>query len=163
MCISKAKSRLITSRWRKPGVPPALPPGAKIFTMRSIITDSVVLPATAESLWDMYLDPGQHAAFTGKPVTIGAEDGAKFVAFDGVLTGMMLRAERPHLIVQSWRSMKFHDEDPDSTLILVFSPNGQQGRIDLVHLDVPSHDYDDVVAGWKKYYWDPWRDFLRAG
>lgn len=131
--------------------------------MRTIITDSVVLPASAEKLFEMYLDPVRHAAFTGKPVTIGAEQGASFEAFDGVLTGTILRVVRPRLVVQSWRSALFHDEDPDSTLILTFTPEQDQGRIDLVHLDVPGHDYDDVVAGWKKYYWDPWREYLLRG
>lgn len=128
---------------------------------RTIITDTVVLPASAEELFETYLDPVKHAAFTGKPVTIAAEQGAPFEAFDGVLTGTILQLVRPHLIVQSWRSALFHDEDPDSTLILTFTPEQDQGRIDLVHLDVPGHDYGDVVVGWKKYYWDPWREFLQ--
>jgi activator of HSP90 ATPase len=129
--------------------------------MRSIITDSVVLPASAEKLFEMFLDPDEHAAFTGKPVTIGAEQGAAFEAFDGMLTGKMLHVVGSRLIVQSWRSCKFHEEDPDSTLMLTFTSEDNLGRIDLVHLDVPAHDYDDVVAGWKKHYWQPWREYLR--
>ncbi len=128
--------------------------------MRSIITDAVVLPAPAEKLFEMYLDPAQHAAFTGKPVTIGVEQGASFEAFDGMLTGTILHVVRPRLVVQSWRSALFHAENPDSTLIITFTTEQNEGRIDLVHLDVPEHDYDDVVAGWKKFYWDPWREFL---
>jgi activator of HSP90 ATPase len=128
--------------------------------MRSVIQQSVVLPAPAEMLFEMYLDPAQHAAFTGFPVTIGSEPGAAFEAFCGQLSGVMLAAVQPRLIVQSWRSVKFKDHDPDSTLILTFTPERLQrdcGRIDLVHLDVPDHDYQDVVTGWDKYYWTPWR------
>jgi activator of HSP90 ATPase len=128
--------------------------------MRSIITDTVLLPASAEKLQEMYLDPNEHASITGKPVTIGPEQGASFEAFDGMLTGKILQVVRPGLIVQSWRSCKFHEEDLDSTLILTFTTENEQGRIDLVHLDVPQHDYDDVVAGWKKHYWIPWREYL---
>ena len=47
---------------------------------------AVELPATPEKLFDMYLDPRQHAAITGAPVQIGPESGAAFSAFDGVLT-----------------------------------------------------------------------------
>jgi activator of HSP90 ATPase len=131
--------------------------------VRSVIRQSVVLPASAEALFDGYLDPVTHAAFTGFPVTISDESDSTFQAFAGQLSGTILVAVRPHLIVQSWRSTKFNAADPDSTLILVFSPdasNSGQGRIDLVHLDVPQHDHDDVVAGWSKYYWEPWRDYL---
>jgi len=128
--------------------------------MRSIITDSVVLPAPADRLFAMYLDPAQHAAFTGHPVAIGARPGAMFEAFGGQLTGQILHVVELQLIVQSWRSTQFRDEDRDSTLILTFTPEGEHGRIELVHLDVPDHDFDGVNEGWRKFYWSPWRDAL---
>ncbi len=52
------------------------------------------------------------------------------------------------------------DKDPDSTLILSLTSEGDDGRIDLVHLDVPDQDYDAVNQGWEKYYWIPWRTYL---
>jgi activator of HSP90 ATPase len=131
--------------------------------MKNIIRQSVVLPATADALFEMYLDPAAHGALTGFPVTIGDESGAPFRAFEGQLSGTMLVVVRPQLIVQSWRSTKFAAGDQDSTLILLFSPDACDkhcGQIDLLHLDVPEHDYDGVTAGWHKYYWTPWRAYL---
>lgn len=131
--------------------------------MRSIIQQSVVLPAAAEELFEMYLDSATHAAFTGWPVEIGPQPGAAFRAFGGQLSGMILAVVRTRLIVQSWRSTKFRLVDGDSTLILQFSAesdDSNQGRIDLVHVDVPEHDYQDVVEGWQKYYWSPWKTYL---
>jgi hypothetical protein len=131
--------------------------------MRRVIQQSVVLPAPAESLFEMYLDATTHAAVTGFPVEISAEPGAPFHAFNKQISGQNLAAVRPYLIVQSWRSVKFHDADPDSTLILTFmsEPNdAQHGRVDLVHLDVPEHDYQDVIKGWQTHYWNPWRTYL---
>ena len=128
--------------------------------MRSVITQSVVLPASAASLFDMYLDPRAHEAITGAPVTIGSVLGSEFRAFGGVLTGTILAVVHSSLIVQSWRSAQFESADPDSTLTLSFQSEGANGRIDLVHLDVPDHDYNSVVEGWEKFYWTPWRQFL---
>ena len=128
--------------------------------MRSIIHQTVVLPASAESLFEMYLDPAAHGAWSGGDVRISGEAGAEFEAFGGALSGQILEVVRPRLVVQSWRSTAFHKENLDSTLILNFTPEGNEGRIDLVHLDVPSHDYDQVVEGWQKYYWEPWREYL---
>jgi uncharacterized protein YndB with AHSA1/START domain len=128
--------------------------------MRSVITQSVLLPAPAEALFAAYLDPVRHAAITGGAVTIAPTPGSRFVAFDGVLNGTTLAVVPSRLIVQSWRSAKFHDDDPDSTLVLSFTPDGDQGRIDLVHLDVPDHDRQGVDEGWELYYWTPWRRFL---
>ena len=128
--------------------------------MRSVIQQSIVLPATIEQLFDMYLSPAEHAAITGAPVKIGEAQGAEFRAFDGTLTGTVLAVVRPRLIVQSWRSTAFKPEDPDSTLVITFSPVDSGARIDLVHTDVPDHDFDGVTQGWEKYYWVPWRNYL---
>ena len=128
--------------------------------MRNVIYKSVVLAAPAEKLFNMYLDPSLHAAITGAPVTIGEQSGSVFGAFDGRLSGMILQVVRPSLIVQSWRSFHFREEDPDATLIITFNPEGKQGRIDLVHLDVPDHDYDAVNRGWETRYLTPWREYL---
>jgi hypothetical protein len=54
------------------------------------------------------------------------------------------------------------DEDPDSTLILYFTSEGDEGRIDLVHLDVPDQDCEGVNQGWEKYYWTPWHTYLAS-
>jgi activator of HSP90 ATPase len=128
--------------------------------MRTIIKQSIVLPASAEELYAMYLDPTRHAAITGAPVSISPESGSPFSAFEGRLGGTMLSVIPPRLVVQSWRSPHFNAGDPDSTLILAFVPEGKDGRIDLVHIDVPEQDYQGVTQGWETHYWEPWRRYL---
>ncbi len=128
--------------------------------MRNVITQTVVLAAPAQRLFAMYLDPAVHAAITGSPVTVSRQAGSEFQAFGGVLTGTMLAVYEPRLIVQSWRSSQFRPEDADSTLILSFHATPEGGQIDLIHLDVPDHDFVGVTEGWEKYYWGPWRSYL---
>lgn len=130
--------------------------------MRNVIYKSVAMPASPEELFTMYLDPSVHAAFTGAPVVIGDKSGSEFRAFDGRLQGTIWQVVRSRLIVQSWRSFAFKAEDPDSTLIIAFAPEGDQGRIDLVHLDVPDHDYEKVTQGWEPRYFAPWRKYLEG-
>jgi uncharacterized protein YndB with AHSA1/START domain len=108
----------------------------------------------------MYLNPKTHGAITGGKVVIGARPGSKFRAFGGALQGRMLQTVPGRLIVQAWRSTPFRKSDVDSTLIIRFTPKGKSGRIDLVHVNVPDHDYNGVNKGWKKYYWKPWRKYL---
>ncbi|SFI28523.1 Activator of Hsp90 ATPase homolog 1-like protein [Collimonas sp. OK307] len=128
--------------------------------MRNVIYKTVVLKAPPEALFEMYVDPVMHQAITGLPVTIGGEAGAEFSAFDGALTGVMLQVAKPRLIVQTWRSSAFTADDPDSILILSFHTQGEHGRIELVHLDVPDQDYEQVKIGWREKYFEPWREFL---
>jgi activator of HSP90 ATPase len=128
--------------------------------MPRIVVQSVTLPARARDLYAMYLSPRAHGAITGGKVVIGSRPGSKFRAFGGALTGRMLQTVPGRLIVQSWRSTPFRKSDADSTLMLRFTPRGRSGRIDLVHVNVPNHDYNGVDKGWKNYYWKPWRKYL---
>ena len=128
--------------------------------MSGVISQTVHLPASADSLFQMYLDPSEHEAITGAPVTIGDTPGTPFSAFEGALSGRILAIVKSRLIVQSWRSTDFKSADPDSTLILSFTSQENSGQIDLVHLDVPDHDFDAVSEGWENFYWKPWRDYL---
>ena len=128
--------------------------------MAKIVRQSVVLPASSKELYAMYLSPRGHGAITGGKVQIGSRTGSSFRAFGGALRGRMLQTIPGRLIVQSWRSTAFRKSDPDSTLIIRFTPAGKRGRVDLVHVNVPDHDYNGVNKGWKSYYWKPWRKLL---
>ena len=120
------------------------------------------LPASAERLFDMYLDSEAHQAFTGAPVTIEPRAGTPFRAFDGMLSGTMLHVVPGRLIVQSWRSANWARDVVDSILVLSFVPQAEGGRIELVHAGVPDDDFAGVSHGWEKYYWTPWRAHLEA-
>ncbi len=128
--------------------------------MPKIIQQSVTLPAPPDKLFEMYLSPRKHAAIAGGPVSISSKEGSRFRAFDGMISGKTLHVVPKHMVVQSWRGSHWKEEDIDSTLILTFWPNGDQGRIELVHVNVADSDYEGVKEGWEKYYWKPWRELL---
>jgi len=117
--------------------------------------------APPERLFDMYLSPRHHSAFTGAPVKIAARHGAPFRAFHGQLTGTILHVVRKRLIVQSWRSVNWPADAVDSTLILTFAVQGDGARIELVHVNVPEEDFAGVSHGWEKFYWVPWKKYLK--
>ncbi len=127
------------------------------------IVCSVKFKASANQLYDLYMDPRRHAAFTGGgKVKISPKPGSPFAAFGGMLSGTTLAADPGKLIVLRWRSCEFHKTDPDSILIIYFTDEGKQGRIDLVHINVPPHDHAGVTSGWKTYYWNPLKKYLAA-
>jgi activator of HSP90 ATPase len=118
------------------------------------------LPATPETLFEMYLDAEAHTAFTGFPVTIEPRPGAPFRAFDGKISGTILHIEPQKLIVQTWRSVNWYEDDIDSVLVLTFWPEDAGARIELAQINVSDRDFAGVSHGWEKYYWTPWRDYL---
>lgn len=129
--------------------------------MSGTIQQTVILPASAERLFDMYLNPRIHEAFTGAPVIIDSEAGAEFRAFNNMIFGKMLYVVPKRLIVQAWRAAHWKLEDLDSILILTFRPDGDHGRIELTHVNIPEHDFEGVNQGWENYYWKPWREYLQ--
>lgn len=120
------------------------------------------LPAPPDKLFDMYLDPAAHAAFTGFPVTLEPRAGGAFRAFDGMLSGTLLHIEPKKLIVQTWRSANWPAAAIDSVLTLSFWSENDGARIELVHVNVAEGDFAGVSQGWEKYYWTPWRAYLIA-
>ncbi|MGA3068170.1 MAG: SRPBCC domain-containing protein [Tepidisphaeraceae bacterium] len=131
--------------------------------MTKPIVQSVKFAASAMELYELYMDPKRHAAFTGGgKVKISAKPGSPFSAFDKMLSGSTLLAVPGKLIVQRWRSHIFKETDPDSILVIYFRQDGKQGRIDLTHVNVPPHDHAGVTQGWKTYYWEPLAKYLRA-
>ena len=128
--------------------------------MARTIQIAASLPAPPEQLFDMYLDPLEHAAFTGMPVTVSAAPGSTFSAFNGVITGTILQVVPKRLIVQSWRSPYWGASDVDSTLVLSFLADKDGARIELTQVNVVDADFAGVSQGWEKYYWAPWREYL---
>lgn len=128
-----------------------------------ILAASFPAPTTPERLFDIYLDPQSHAAFTGAPVTIEPRPASLFRAFDGALSGTMLHIEPKRLIVQTWRSANWSTEAIDSVLVLSFWPQEDGARIELVQVNVPDDDFAGVSQGWEHYYWTPWRAYLIGG
>ena len=124
------------------------------------IRQSVTLNASPEELYETFLDSRKHAAVTGAPTKIDRKVGGRFTAFNGQLKGRTLLVEPKRLIVQAWRSSQWKPEDPDSILVLRFSKAAQGGLIDLVHVNVPAGDHKGVTAGWRMYYWRPWKSYL---
>jgi activator of HSP90 ATPase len=131
--------------------------------MTKTIQQSVKFNASPETLYEMYMDSRKHSASTGSPAKLGQKAGSSFTAFGGMLEGRTLMLVPGKMIVQAWRSGVWKKTDADSILVLTFRKDGSGGRVDLAHVNVPEHDHQGVTKGWEKYYWKPWREYLKTG
>ncbi len=129
--------------------------------MTRAIQQSVVLPAPPEELFRTFLNSHMHSAVTGGLAKIRAKVGGKWSAWGGAISGRNLLIVPDKMIVQAWRSSAFKKSEPDSILVLTFSKAKGGGRIDLVHVNVPSYDHKGVSEGWPTYYWKPWKAYLK--
>jgi activator of HSP90 ATPase len=129
--------------------------------MTRAIQQSVVLAAPPEELFRTFLDSRKHSAVTGGPAKMSGKTGEKWSAWGGMIFGRNLLIVPERMIVQAWRSCVFKKSEPDSILVLTFSKAKGGGRIDLVHVNVPPYDHKGVREGWPKYYWKPWKAYLK--
>lgn len=125
------------------------------------IIQSIKLPATPEALYRTIVDSKLHTAMTGMPARMSDKVGAKWSAFGGSISGRNLMLVPGKMIVQAWRSTQFKKTDPDSVMVMTFTKVADGARIDLVHVNVAAKDHNGVTNGWKKYYWEPWRAYLK--
>ena len=129
--------------------------------MSKVIQQSVTFGAPAAKLFTLYMDARKHASATGGPVVVSRKPGSRFSAFGGGVVGRTLAVVPGRLVVQAWRGGTWPKTDADSLLILSFADTPRGGRVDLVHANVPAHDYGGVKNGWRNYYWKPWKAYLR--
>ena len=78
--------------------------------------------ATAEELFDIFVNPQKHSAIHGGATTkISGKEGDSFSLLNGNLNGKNLLIVPHRMIVQSWRGNIWKKDDLDSILILVFA------------------------------------------
>jgi len=77
---------------------------------------STVLTASAKQVYEAWLSSKEHGAMTGGAARIDPVVGGRFSAWDGYITGATLELEPYRRIVQSWRTIEFPADAPDSRL-----------------------------------------------
>jgi uncharacterized protein YndB with AHSA1/START domain len=123
------------------------------------IKDKVVIPATPEEVFDAFIDPKKHTAFTGSKATGSPKVGGKFTAWDGYISGKNLELEKGKRIVQEWITTEWPEGYAPSRLELTFTKVSSGTEISMVHSNVPAEQADDYKQGWIDFYWNLLKKF----
>ena len=116
-----------------------------------------------DDLWEMWLHGESHAAMTGSPASGEPVVGSEFSAWDGYISGENVVLEPTTLIVQSWRTTHFAEDDEDSRLELRFSESDDGGSVlHLSHTNLPEGSGDDYLEGWQRHYFEPMHEFFES-
>ena len=130
--------------------------------MASTIRQTVLVEAPPHVVFEALLDSKKHSAFTRDKAVISRKVGGSFTAFNGYIEGKNLRIERDKVIVQSWRTTEFEEDDPDSKVMFHFSKKGNGTRLMFVHSDVPERLAERFRQGWIDNYWVPLKAYLES-
>ena len=124
------------------------------------IKQTVTIEATPLEVYEAYVDPKKHAAFTGQSATGAPKVGGKFTAGDGYITGKYLALEKGKRILHEWTTTEWPEGYPVSTLELTLKAKGKKTELTMVHSKVPEEQVDYYAEGWKEYYWKPLQKYF---
>jgi len=119
------------------------------------ITQTAVVPAAPDDVYNAFVNSRKHAAFTQSPATGTARVGCAFTAWDGYISGVHRELIKGRRIVQDWRTTEWPAGAPPSRLTLTFTKVKGGTAVKLVHSKVPAEQADSYRQGWKDFYWSP--------
>jgi uncharacterized protein YndB with AHSA1/START domain len=123
-------------------------------------TLSTILPATPQAIYRAWLDTRLHSAMTGGAAIMSNQPGAKISAWDGYISGTNLELVPGERIVQTWRTTKFANTDPDSTITVHLLSTRDGTRLTLTHSNVPDGHTSYEHGGWQQFYFEPMRRYF---
>jgi activator of HSP90 ATPase len=136
----------------------------KTKPITTTIRQKVLIPeATPDDVFRAYLSSKEHTAITGSKATISSRKGAKFIAWDGYISGKNVELIRGKKIVQEWLTTEWPENYAPSTLDMTLVEKGDGTELIFVQTDVPKSQAASYRKGWWDSYWNPMKEYFAKG
>jgi uncharacterized protein YndB with AHSA1/START domain len=123
-------------------------------------TLTTTIPASAQDIYDAWLNSLAHSEMTGGQASMSDDIAAEVSAWDGYITGRNLELVPGERIVQSWRTTQFTDEHEDSVITMTLEDVEDGTLLTLVHSNVPDGQTSYEQGGWQEYYFEPMKEYF---
>jgi uncharacterized protein YndB with AHSA1/START domain len=124
----------------------------------------IVVAAEPQRVFSAWLDPREHASFTGGgEAIIEPWAGGRFIAWDGYIHGILLGVDQNARIVQTWRTTEFMPEHRDSRVVVEFEAARGGTRVRIKHADLPPSQAKKYEKGWVEHYLKPLQRYFAKG
>jgi len=124
------------------------------------IKQVTIIDAAPVEVYEAYVDPKKHAAFTGDSATGTPKVGGRFAAGSGYISGKYLKLEKGKRILHDWTTTEWPKGYPPSLVELILKPKGRKTELTMIHSKVPAEQAADYDQGWKDYYWEPMKKYF---
>jgi activator of HSP90 ATPase len=126
------------------------------------IKQTITFNAAPKEVYELIMDEKKHGAFTVGAAKISRKLKGKITVSDGYIMGYNIELEDGRKIVQAWH----FDEDGwpaehYSICTFVFTPKGGKTQLTFTQAGVPEHKAAALTRGWKDYYWQPMKAYLK--
>jgi len=124
------------------------------------IKQTVLVEASPLEVYEAYVSPKKHAAFTGSAAKGTPRAGCKFTAGDGYIAGKYVKLEKGKRIVHEWTTTEWPAGYPPSLVELILKAKGSKTELTMVHSKVPAEQVAYYAQGWRDYYWGPLKKYF---
>lgn len=127
------------------------------------IEQIIIFDALPDKVYDLLMNEEKHAAFTESEANISTEHAGKFSVFGGYCHGYNIELIKGEKIVQAWH----FDEDgwPESHFsictFIIEPSDSNRTKLSFLQTEVPAHKAESIAEGWREYYWEPMKAYLR--
>jgi activator of HSP90 ATPase len=125
-----------------------------------IIKQQIVFDATPDEIYSMLMSSVEHKAFTGDKAVISGKVGGKFSVFSGYAYGTNLELVPGKKIVQKWTSSDL-PEGHFTQVTFQLKKQANKTLLAFTQSKVPEENYKSLSDGWKEFYWNPMKQFIK--
>ena len=113
-----------------------------------------------EAIFDAWLSSEGHSQMTASPANVEERIDGAFSAWDGYIWGVTREIERPHRILQAWRTSEFPEDSPDSLVEILLEKVEGGTRLTLKHTNIPEGQAEEYKQGWEDFYFKPMKGYF---
>jgi activator of HSP90 ATPase len=127
------------------------------------IRQTATFKASPEKIYNLIMDEKKHEEFTGSKVTLSNKPNGEFSVFDGYCKGYNIELVKGKKIVQAWHFAE--DGWPDDHFSICnfeFEKVGDKTKLRFIQSEVPEHKVESLKEGWKQFYWDAIKKYLKS-
>jgi activator of HSP90 ATPase len=127
------------------------------------IKQTATFNATPEKIYNLIMDEKKHSEFTGSKAVTSTKRNGKFILFDGYVHGYNIELVKGKKIVQAWHFAEDGwPEDHFSICSFELVKEGDKTKLRFLQTNIPEHKVETLKDGWKQYYWDAIKLYLKS-
>ena len=127
------------------------------------IKQTVTFDASPEKVYKLIMNQKVHAAFSGSKVIMSTKVNGKFDIFEGYCKGYNIELIESKKIVQAWHfAEEGWPDDHYSICTFQFESVGDKTKLTFLQTDIPEDNTEALKNGWKQYYWEPMKVYLKS-
>jgi uncharacterized protein YndB with AHSA1/START domain len=107
------------------------------------------ISASVEEVYTALTNPLTIELWSGYPADFTPEEGTEFSIWEGDINGKNLKLIENELVQQQWY---FDGQEEMSVVTIHLKKEGNSTIAELTHENIPDEAFDEMVIGWKKYY-----------